>query len=67
MWIFPLIGLVVGLAFLVMAFRAMRLGDGFMCMGHRRHPGADDVAAMRREISALREEIKQLKTASHGH
>ncbi|MBI3637387.1 MAG: hypothetical protein HY216_14435 [Candidatus Rokubacteria bacterium] len=60
-WIFPLVGLLVCLAFLVMAFRALRVGGGFMCMGHHHPSSDDDVAEMRREIRALRDEVKQLK------
>lgn len=60
-WIFPLIGFFVCLAFLFMAFRFMSTGRGFMCMRGQRAMGSDDVAEMRREIHALREEIKQVK------
>lgn len=62
-WIFPLIGVLVCLAFLFMAFRFVTTGRGFMCMGGHRAMASDDVAEMRREIQALREEIKQLKAA----
>ncbi len=56
-WIFPLICL----GFLVMAFRFMSSGRGFMCMGGHHGIGNDEVAEMRREIHGLREEIRQLK------
>lgn len=62
-WVFPLTGLLVCLAFLVMAVRFMTTGRGFMCMGGHQGMGNDEVAAMRREIQTLREEIKQLKAS----
>jgi hypothetical protein len=62
-WIFPLIGFLVCLAFLVMAIRFMSAGRGFMCMGGHQGMGNDEVAAMRREIHTLRAEIEQLKAS----
>lgn len=62
-WVVPLIGSLVCLAFLVMALRSMSTGRGFMCMGGHQGVGNDEVAAMRREIHALREEIEQLKAS----
>jgi hypothetical protein len=62
-WVVPLIGLLVCLAFLVMAIRFMSTGRGFMCMGGHRAMGDDAVAEMRREIHSLRDEIKQLKAS----
>jgi hypothetical protein len=62
-WIFPLVGLFVCLAFLVMAFRFMSTGRGFMCMGGHRSMEHDETAEMRREIQTLREEMKQLKAS----
>jgi hypothetical protein len=62
-WVFPLIGLLVCLAFLVMAVRFKSTGCGFMCMGGHQGTANDEVAAMRREIHTLREEIKQLKAS----
>ncbi|HEU4367049.1 MAG TPA: hypothetical protein VFV05_02340 [Methylomirabilota bacterium] len=47
------------LAFLFMAFRAMSLGHGFMCAGGHRESRSDEIAELRREIHALRDEIKQ--------
>jgi hypothetical protein len=35
-WIFPLMGLLVCLGFLVMAFRSAKRGRGFGCMGGHR-------------------------------
>jgi hypothetical protein len=62
-WVVPLIGLLVCLAFLVMAVRFMSTGRAFMCMGGHRAMGDDAVAEMRREIHSLRDEIKQLKAS----
>ncbi len=62
-WIFPMIGLLICLGFLVMAFRFVGTGRGFMCMGGHRGMGNDEVAETRREINALREEISQLKAS----
>lgn len=62
-WILPLVGLFVCLAFLVMMVRFMSTGRGFMCMGGHRGIANDETRVMRREIDALREEVKQLKAA----
>ncbi len=62
-WIFPLVGFLACLAFLVMMFRFMSTGRGFMCMSGHPGMGNDEAAEMRREIRALREEIKQLKAS----
>jgi uncharacterized membrane protein len=59
-WIFPLLGLAVCLTFLIMAFRFMSTGHGFMCMGGHRN---DEATQTRHEISALREEIKNFGTS----
>jgi hypothetical protein len=62
-WIFPLIGFLICVGFFVVAVRAMSAGRGFMCMGGHQATAPDQVAEMRREIHALREEIRQLKTS----
>jgi hypothetical protein len=62
-WIFPLMGLLLCLAFAVMAFRFIATGRGFMCMGGHQPSEENETAALRREIQALREEIKQLKAS----
>ena len=62
-WVFPLLGVLVCLAFLVVAVRFMSTGRGFMCMGGRGGMGDDEAAAMRRETHTLRAEIEQLKAS----
>jgi len=59
-WIFPLIGLLICLVFVVAMVRFMG-GRGFMCMGDHRSHASDEEADLRREIRELREELKQLK------
>ncbi len=60
-WVFPLLGL--GICF-VMMFAMLRCGGaGFgMCMRGPRRPFTSD-ADTRRDIEALREEIRQLKAS----
>lgn len=62
-WIFPIIGLAIGVVFLVAMVRAIGGRGGFMCMGghHARDQGT---AELRREIQELQDEIKKLKAAS---
>lgn len=58
-WIFPLIGLLVCLMFVVAMVRLMG-GRGLPCMGPHRDVH-DEAAELRREIRELREELKHLK------
>ncbi len=59
-WIFPLIGLLICLVFVMAMVRFMG-GRGVMCMGdHRRH-ASDEGTELRREIRELRKELKHLK------
>ncbi|MBI4635650.1 MAG: hypothetical protein HY727_04810 [Candidatus Rokubacteria bacterium] len=60
-WIFPLLGLLICLVFVVAIVRSMSGGRGFMCMGGHGQHASDEQAELRREIRELREEIKQLK------
>jgi hypothetical protein len=62
-WIFPLMGMLMCLAFAVMAVRFIATGRGFMCMGGHHQAGGDDTADLRREIRALREEVDRLKAS----
>lgn len=59
-WIFPVMGALMLLVCLVMAFRLASTGRGFMCMSGR---GRDRLADIRRDVNALREELRQLKAA----
>jgi hypothetical protein len=61
-WIFPLIGMAVCLAFLVMVFRFITTGHGLACMGGHGDSNKE-TAEMRRDILALRQEIDQLKSS----
>ena len=62
-WIFPLIGALICLAFLVMMVRVVSTGRGFMCMGGHQAIGNDELGALRREIRTLRDEVEQLKAS----
>jgi hypothetical protein len=62
-WIFPLIGLVMCVAFMAMMMRAMGRGHGFMCMGGHRQAGSDPLTEIQRELRELREEVKQLRAS----
>jgi hypothetical protein len=62
-WIFPLIGALICLAFLVVMVRLVSTGRGFMCMGGHQGMGSDELGALRREIRSLRQEVEQLKAS----
>jgi len=62
-WIVPVMGLLMFLLCLAMAFRFARSGRGFMCMGGYRRVGRDRLADIDRDVNALREELRQLKTS----
>jgi len=52
-WIFPVIGLLICLVFVIAVVRMMS-GDGrFMCMGPHHHEN-DETARLRREVEAKR-------------
>ena len=62
-WMFPLMGLVMFLGCLLMMFRSVRTGRGFMCMGEHGGTRTDEASEIRREINALRKEISVLRAA----
>lgn len=55
-WIFPVIGLLVCLRFLIATTRMMGRGGPFACMGPR---DADETAKLRREVEELRAEVRK--------
>jgi len=55
-WIFPIIGLLIFLFFVIAVVRVIGTGGRFMCMGP--HDG-DETARLRREIEELREQLKK--------
>ena len=57
-WIFPVIGLAICFMFFVMMVRMMSGGSRFMCMGPHRDDG-EETARLRRELEALREQVKK--------
>jgi uncharacterized membrane protein len=57
-WVFPVIGLLICL-FFVMAMIRMMSGGRLMCMGPHLH-GSDEIARLRREVEDLREQVKKL-------
>jgi uncharacterized membrane protein len=62
-WIFPGLGFLMCLVFMIMAFRVMTTGHGVMCMGRHQHRGRDEATELRRELQELREEIAQHKAS----
>lgn len=56
-WVFPIIGLIVCLFFIVAMIRMMS-GGRLMCMGPHPHNG-EEVARLRREVEDLREQLKK--------
>jgi hypothetical protein len=62
-WIFPLIGLLLCLAFVAMMMRGMMGGRGFMCMGGHGQGGSAPGADVQREIRELREEVAKLRAS----
>jgi hypothetical protein len=57
-WIFPVIGLLICLFFVIAVVRMMSGGGRFMCMGPHHHE-SDEMARLRREVEAFREQIKK--------
>ncbi|MFI5375492.1 MAG: hypothetical protein ACHQ8D_12765 [Candidatus Rokuibacteriota bacterium] len=54
----PVMGLLVCLFFVIAMTRMMGRGGPFMCMGPRHHDG-DETAQLRREVEALRAEVRK--------
>jgi uncharacterized membrane protein len=57
-WIFPVMGLLVCLFFLIVMARMMGRDGPFACMGPRHHDG-DETAQLRREVEELRAEVRK--------
>jgi hypothetical protein len=51
-WIFPVIGLLICLFFVIAVVRVLSGGGCFMCMGH--HHENDETARLHREVEAKR-------------
>ena len=60
-WVFPLLGLVMAIACMIMMVRAMTRGGGMSCMGGHRSGAGDPADELRREVRGLREEVERLK------
>ncbi len=60
-WIFPLIGLVMCIGMMLLMTRVAGRRGGCMGMGGSNRAPHDEPAALRRDIDALREEIRGLK------
>jgi hypothetical protein len=57
-WIFPLIGLLVCLFFVIGIVRMIGGGGRFMCMGPHHHD-TEETARLRREVEELREQVRK--------
>ena len=57
-WIFPAIGLLFCLFFVIALVRMMSGGGRFMCMGPHHHE-SEEIGALRREVEELREQVKK--------
>ena len=61
-WIFPVIGLLIFLFFVVSVVHMIRGGGHFMCMGPH-HRDSEETTRLRRELEELREQVKKLAAA----
>ncbi len=61
-WIFPVIGLLICLFFVIVVVRVIGGGGRFMCIGPHDHD-TEETARFRREIEELREQIRKQQAA----
>lgn len=61
-WIFPVIGLLIFLFFVVSVVRMIGGGGHFMCMGPGHHD-SEEITRLRRELEELREQVKKQAAA----
>jgi uncharacterized membrane protein len=61
-WIFPVIGLLIVIFFVISVLRMMSSGGHFMCMGPHQQD-KEETARLRREIEELREQVKKQAAA----
>ncbi len=57
-WIFPMIGLLICLLFVIAMVRMTGGGGRFMCMGPHHHD-SEETARLRREVEELRAQVKK--------
>lgn len=57
-WIFPVIGLLICLFFVVAVVRTIASGAHFMCMGPHQHD-SDEITRLRREVEELQDKLKK--------
>ncbi len=60
-WIFPVIGLLICLFFVIAVARMMSGGGRFMCMGPHNHE-SEETAKLRCEVEELREQVRKQAT-----
>ena len=61
-WIFPLVGLLIFLFFVISVVRMIAGGGHFMCMGPH-HDDSEETTRLRREVEELRDQVKQQTAA----
>ena len=61
-WIFPVIGLLIFLFFVVSVVRMIVGGGHFMCMGPH-YRDSEEITRLRRELEELREQVKKQAAA----
>ena len=61
-WIFPVIGLLIFLFFVVSVVHMIRGGGHSMCMGPH-HRDSEEITRLRREFEELREQVKKQAAA----